>query len=130
MGPPQRDNKLIIVSYFTSTLELVEKYLRSQRIKYTQLTGKLPPKVRDANVKKFLNDKPGSQIHVFLLGAKAGGTGLNLVQCQRMVMMDVDWNPGNDRQVVGRVWRKGQKKPVYIYRLVMEGTVEEVVVAR
>jgi hypothetical protein len=128
--PPNRDNKLIVVSYYTSTLELVEKYFKSQRIKYTTLTGKLSAKIRDGNVKKFLNQDPGAQVHVFLLGAKAGGTGLNLVQCQRMIMMDVDWNPGNDRQVVGRIWRKGQKKPVQIYRLVLEGTVEEVVVAR
>lgn len=102
-SPPARDNKIIIVSYYTSTLDLVEQYLNSLKIRFTCLTGKLSAKERDSNVKKFLDTRPGSNCHVFLLGAKAGGAGLNLVECQRMVMMDADWNPGNDKQVVCRI---------------------------
>lgn len=45
-----------------------------------------------------------------------------------MVLLEVDWNPSNDLQVMGRIWRDGQKKPVYIYRLLCSGTLEEKVV--
>lgn len=58
--PPDKDNKLIIVSYFKSTLRLVEKYFRSVKIKFTTLTGDLNATVRDENVKKFLNTDPGA----------------------------------------------------------------------
>lgn len=64
-------------------------------------------------VDKFNN--PCSGIQIFLLCAKAGGTGLNLIGTNRMVMMEVDWNPSNDLQVMGRIWRDGQKKTVLFY---------------
>jgi len=77
-------------------------------------------------VDKFNN--PFSGIQVFLLCAKAGGTGLNLIGANRMILCEVDWNPSNDLQVMGRIWREGQKKPVYIYRLLTSGTMEEKVI--
>ena len=58
--PPDKDNKLIIVSYFKSTLKLVEKYFRSVKIKFVTLSGELSAQVRDENVKKFLNTDHGS----------------------------------------------------------------------
>lgn len=53
---------------------------------------------------------------MFLLCAKAGGVGLNLIGANKMILFEPDWNPSNDLQVMGRVWRDGQIKPVYIYR--------------
>lgn len=55
---------------------------------------------------------------VFMLSSKAGGCGLNLIGANRLVMFDPDWNPANDAQAMARVWRDGQKKLCYIYRLV------------
>lgn len=81
---------------------------------------------RQSLVDKFNN--PNSGIQIFLLCGKAGGTGLNLIGANRMILLDVDWNPSNDLQVMGRVWRDGQKKPVYIYRLFSSGTLEEKVI--
>jgi SNF2 family DNA or RNA helicase len=63
-----------------------------------------------------------------LLAAKAGGTGLNLTGANRMVLMEADWNPSNDNQVMGRIWRDGQKKEAQIYRLISCGTIEERVI--
>lgn len=62
-----------------------------------------------------------------MLSSKAGGCGLNLIGANRLVMFDPDWNPANDEQAMARVWRDGQKKTCYIYRLL---SVRMVVVAR
>lgn len=78
---------------------------------------------RQSLVDKFNN--PFSGIQIFLLCAKAGGTGLNLIGANRMVLFEVDWNPSNDLQVMGRIWREGQKRPVFIYRLLSANTMEE-----
>lgn len=53
-----------------------------------------------------------------MLSSKAGGCGLNLIGANRLVMFDPDWNPANDDQAMARVWRDGQKKLCYIYRLI------------
>lgn len=53
---------------------------------------------------------------VFLLSAKAGGVGLNLIGASRILLYDIDWNPATDLQAMSRVWRDGQKKTVRIYR--------------
>lgn len=52
-----------------------------------------------------------------MLSSKAGGCGLNLIGANRLVMFDPDWNPANDEQAMARVWRDGQRKTCYIYRL-------------
>lgn len=64
---------------------------------------------------------------VFMLSSKAGGCGLNLIGANRLVMFDPDWNPANDEQAMARVWRDGQKKTCYIYRLL---SVRMVIVVR
>lgn len=66
-------------------------------------------------VEKF-NDPTGGDF-IFMLSSKAGGCGLNLIGANRLVMFDPDWNPANDDQAMARVWRDGQKKQCYIYRL-------------
>ena len=53
-----------------------------------------------------------------MLSSKAGGCGLNLIGANRLIMFDPDWNPANDDQAMARIWRDGQKKQCYIYRLV------------
>ena len=60
---------------------------------------------------------PQSPEFIFMLSSKAGGCGLNLIGANRLVMFDPDWNPANDDQAMARVWRDGQKKQCYIYRL-------------
>lgn len=65
-----------------------------------------------------------------MLSAKAGGVGLNLPGASRLVLFDSDWNPASDMQAMARIWRDGQKKKVYIYRLLTTGTIEEKIYQR
>ncbi|KAG0018103.1 helicase [Podila clonocystis] len=62
---------------------------------------------------------------VFLLSAKSGGAGLNLIGASRLFMFDIDWNPSVDQQAMARIHRDGQPRPVFIYRLLSSGTIEE-----
>jgi hypothetical protein len=52
---------------------------------------------------------------------QAGGCGLNIIGANRLILLDPSWNPADDQQAMGRVWREGQKKDVYIYRLLTTG---------
>ena len=122
------DSKLIIVSYFTSTLDMIGLYLDSRSMKSCRLDGSMSAKERQKQLGIFKNTS--LDVNVLLLGAKAGGVGLNIVAANKMVMLDLDWNPSNDAQVMGRIYRKGQNKPVYIYRLISTGTVEEKIMDR
>jgi hypothetical protein len=87
------------------------------------LDGSVSISKRQVLVKQF-NDMAANQF-AFLLSSKAGGCGLNLIGGNRLVLFDPDWNPANDKQAAGRVWRDGQKKRVFVYRFLSTGTIEE-----
>ncbi|EOD36558.1 hypothetical protein EMIHUDRAFT_59879, partial [Emiliania huxleyi CCMP1516] len=64
---------------------------------------------------------------------RAGGLGINLTGADTVVLYDSDWNPQADtagRWAQDRAHRIGQTRPVTVYRLLMEGTLEEKVVER
>lgn len=61
---------------------------------------------------------------MLLLSGKAGGTGLTLVTARTMIIIEPDWNPSNDSQVIGRIWRQGQTSEVNIYRLLIISSFE------
>lgn len=67
---------------------------------------------------------------VFLLSTKAGGVGLNLIGASRLILVDSDWNPSHDLQAMARIHRDGQKRPVFIYRLLTSGTIDEKIFQR
>jgi len=111
--------RIIIFSQFTSMLALIETSLKEAGIRYEKLTGQT--KDRATPVKRFQNgDSP-----VFLISLKAGGTGLNLTAADCVIHYDPWWNPAAEQQATDRAWRIGQDKPVFVYRLITEGTVEE-----
>jgi SWI/SNF-related matrix-associated actin-dependent regulator of chromatin subfamily A member 5 len=64
------------------------------------------------------------------LSTRAGGLGINLQTADTCILYDSDWNPQADLQAQDRCHRLGQKKPVSVYRLVSENTVEEKIVER
>ncbi|KRX02138.1 P-loop containing nucleoside triphosphate hydrolase [Pseudocohnilembus persalinus] len=124
----KRKEKVIIVSQWTQTLQLVQELVNEYEMGSVMLDGSIAGNKRQALVDQFQDRE--SDITVFLLCAKAGGVGLNLTAANRMIMLDVDWNPASDQQVMGRIWRDGQDKHVHIYRLIACGTMEEKVLQR
>lgn len=110
------DDKVVLISNYTQTLDLFEQLARKRKYTYVRLDGTMTIKKRSKVVDRF-ND-PSTDCFLFMLSSKAGGCGLNLIGANRLFMFDPDWNPANDEQAMARVWRDGQKKPCYIYRLV------------
>ncbi|KAJ3090623.1 DNA-dependent ATPase protein rad54 [Quaeritorhiza haematococci] len=117
------NDKIVLISNYTQTLDLFEKLCRSRTWGCLRLDGSMTIQKRAKLVDKF-ND-PTSPEFVFLLSSKAGGCGLNLIGANRLVLFDPDWNPANDGQALARVWRDGQKKTCFIYRFIATGSIEE-----
>jgi DNA repair and recombination RAD54-like protein len=122
------NDKVVLVSNYTQTLDLFERLCRSRNYNYVRLDGSMTIKKRGKVVESF-ND-PNSSDFIFMLSSKAGGCGLNLIGANRLVMYDPDWNPANDGQAMARVWRDGQRKQCFIYRLLSTGTIEEKIFQR
>ncbi|KAL6950121.1 hypothetical protein ACO0QE_000796 [Hanseniaspora vineae] len=121
------NDKIVIISNYTQTLDIVEDMLRMSQLTFVRLDGSTPTKIRDQHVQTF-NTIPS--VRCFLLSAKSGGVGLNLIGGNRLILFDNDWNPAIDAQAMGRVHRDGQKKPCYIYRLVTAGFIDEKILQR
>ncbi|KAK4694474.1 DNA repair and recombination protein RAD54B, partial [Lecanoromycetidae sp. Uapishka_2] len=118
------EEKIILVSNYTSTLDLLQTLLTSLAHPYVRLDGSTTSSKRQDIVDTF-NRSPASQCFAFLLSAKSGGVGLNLIGASRLVLFDVDWNPATDLQAMARIHRDGQKRPCVIYRFVMAGGIDE-----
>ena len=100
---PKRD-RVVVVSNYTTVLDLVEKLCEQRGWRYGRLDGSVQAGNRQGLVKSF--NPPTSDQFLFLLSAKAGGVGLNLIGANRLVLLDPDWNPAVDEQV-----RQQSKKP-------------------
>ncbi|CAO2815176.1 unnamed protein product [Amaranthus hypochondriacus] len=122
------DDRIVLVSNYTQTLDLFAQLCRERRYPYLRLDGSTSIGKRQKLVNSF-NDMSKDEF-AFLLSSKAGGCGLNLIGGNRLILFDPDWNPANDKQAAARVWRDGQKKRVYIYRFLSTGTIEEKVYQR
>jgi SNF2 family DNA or RNA helicase len=114
-------HKALVFSQFVKHLSIVEEYLKSKGITYYYLDGSTPPNVRQERIDAF---QRGSG-DVFLISLKAGGTGLNLTAADYVIHLDPWWNPAVEDQASDRAHRIGQQRPVTVYRLVTEDTVEE-----
>jgi SNF2 family DNA or RNA helicase len=119
-------HRVLVFSQFTSLLALVRAELDAQQIAHCYLDGSMPPRARQAEVDRF---QSVSDIPVFLLSLKAGGTGLNLTGADTIVHFDPWWNPAAEAQATDRAHRIGQTRVVTSYKLIASGTVEEKVLA-
>ncbi|KAK0567835.1 helicase [Tilletia horrida] len=122
-------DKVVLVSNFTTTLDILEGVLRKERYSFCRLDGKTKQKDRMDIVNDF-NRQSASKSFAFLLSAKSGGVGLNLIGANRLILLDSDWNPSSDKQAMARIHRDGQKKPCYIYRMLTAGTMDEKIFLR
>ncbi|KAG9510372.1 DNA repair and recombination protein RAD54-like protein, partial [Fragariocoptes setiger] len=122
------DDKVVLISNYTTTLDMFIELCRLRNYKYIRLDGTTTTKKRGELVARF-ND-PTNDEFIFMLSSKAGGCGINLIGANRLFMFDPDWNPANDGQAMARVWRDGQKKTCYLYRLMCTGTIEEKIFQR
>lgn len=123
------EEKIVIVSNYTTTLDMIERLLVSLSYTYLRLDGSTPTNKRQALVEKFNNtDKKTS--FAFLLSAKSGGVGINLIGASRIVLFECDWNPATDLQAMARIHREGQKLPCKIYRFLIQGGLDEKIYQR
>ena len=117
------NERIVLVSNYTSTLRILESLLTTLGYPYVRLDGSTPSKKRQDLVDDF--NRPTSPYFAFLLSAKAGGVGINLIGASRLVLFDVDWNPATDLQAMARIHRDGQKRPCIIYRFLLAGGIDE-----
>ncbi|TRZ92749.1 MAG: hypothetical protein D4R84_11675 [Rhodocyclaceae bacterium] len=115
--------KVLLFSQFTSMLGLIELELEKRGIQYAKLTGQT--RDRETPIKDFQEGR----VPLFLISLKAGGTGLNLTAADTVIHYDPWWNPAVEEQATARAHRIGQDKPVFVYKLMTQGTVEEKILA-
>jgi superfamily II DNA or RNA helicase len=111
--------RVLLFSQFTSMLALIEEELKKRSQPYLILTGDTHD--RRTPVQRFQNN----EVPIFLISLKAGGTGLNLTAADTVIHYDPWWNPAVENQATDRAYRIGQDKPVFVYKLIARGTVEE-----
>jgi len=119
----EEGRKILLFSQFTSMLEIIEKQLNSRKIQYVKLTGQT--KDRETPINSFQK----GLVPLFLISLKAGGTGLNLTAADTIIHYDPWWNPAVENQATDRAYRIGQDKPVFVYKIITAGTVEEKIIA-
>lgn len=134
-------DKVLVFSQSIPTLDLIELYLsrlprRGKRGKmwkkgkdWYRLDGRTESSERQKLVERF-NEPLNKRVKCTLISTRAGSLGINLHAANRVVIVDGSWNPTYDLQAIYRAWRYGQKKPVFAYRLLAHGTMEEKIYKR
>lgn len=129
----KKKEKILIFSGFTRMLDCCEDLLAlrgggGQNFRYTRLDGGTGRARRNLGIRMFNQDS--SDYRVMLISTRAGGLGINLTSASTVVMVDHDWNPQIMLQAEARAHRIGQTKPVTVYKLCTQGTVEEQMMGR
>lgn len=117
----EEDRKIVLFSEWTTMLDLITPLLKDAGMEFVRLDGKVPQKKRQALITRFKED-PKCQV---FLTTNAGSTGINLQAANTVINVDLPWNPALLEQRIARAHRMGQKRPVQVFLLVTEGTLEE-----
>lgn len=117
----ENDRKAVLFSEWTTMLDLIQPLLKKRKLDFVRLDGSVPQKQRQALVHRFQSDP---KCRLFLT-SNAGSTGLNLQAANTVINVDLPWNPAVLEQRISRAYRMGQKRPVDVYVLVTDETLEE-----
>jgi SNF2 family DNA or RNA helicase len=118
----EEGRRILVFSQFTSMLEIIEEQMIKSETPYSLLTGSTLK--RQEQIDKFNT----GETEVFLISLKAGGVGLNLTTADVVIHYDPWWNPAAQDQATDRAYRIGQDKPVFVYKLIVQNSVEEKIV--
>ncbi len=118
-------HRALVFSQFLGGMQRVRERLDEAGITYLDLDGSTPAKERARRIAAFQD----GAVDVFVMSLKAGGVGVNLTAADYVIHLDPWWNPAVEEQATGRAHRIGQERPVTVYRLVTEGTIEERILA-
>lgn len=126
--------KIIIASNFQETLSTVKQLCRLNHWSTLRIDGSCDASKRQKILEFFQNNTRAATNNdicpILLLSTHAGGVGLNITAANHCILCDPDWNPAIDQQTFGRIYRDGQSKETFIYRLIMQGSIEETILAR
>ncbi|KAG8882394.1 hypothetical protein FRB97_008298 [Tulasnella sp. 331] len=123
----EEKNKVLVFSKSVKLLQFLSMWLAAEGFNFRQLDGSVAQENRFPLIDDF-NLNP--DVFVFLISTMTGGTGLNLVAANKVVIFDPNWNPAHDLQAMDRAYRFGQVRDVSVYRLLGAGSLEELVYAR
>ncbi|XP_072394473.1 SWI/SNF-related matrix-associated actin-dependent regulator of chromatin subfamily A containing DEAD/H box 1 homolog [Diabrotica undecimpunctata] len=118
----ENNHRVLIFSQYVIMLNIVQEYLRIRNYKFMRLDGSTAVSIRQDLINEFTDDP---SYFIFLLSTRAGGLGINLTSADTVIIHDIDFNPYNDKQAEDRCHRMGQSRPVTVYRLISQGTIEE-----
>ena len=124
----QNNEKIVIVTNYTNILDQLEQLCTTNTWLYYRIDGTTHKDTRMELIQSF--NSVHSKQFIFLLSIKTGGVGINLIGANRLVLYEPQWNPSVDLQAIARVWRDGQTKPVYVYRLIASNTIDEKILQR
>ncbi|KAI5840077.1 putative SNF2 family helicase [Morchella snyderi] len=114
--------KTVVFSQWTSYLTLLEPQLRAHNFHFARIDGSMKPRSRDDAIDALNNDP---KCTILLASLAVASVGLNLTSASQVVLCDSWWAPAIEDQAIDRVYRLGQKRECVVWRLIVEGTIEE-----
>lgn len=121
-------HRVLIFTQFVNMLDLLEDWCDLNDLRVCRIDGSMDNETRQKEIESF--SKSNDDIDIFLISTRAGGLGINLTAADSVILFDSDWNPQVDLQAMDRTHRIGQTKPVVVYRLCCDNTIEHVILTR
>jgi SNF2 family DNA or RNA helicase len=115
-------DKVLIFSASIPSLNYLSDLLTRDNTSFGRIDGSMKMEVRTKLLDRFKSGK--GDLDVLLISTRAGGQGLNIQTANRVIIFDFGFNPAWEEQAIGRAYRFGQLKPVFVYRFVAGGTFE------
>lgn len=122
------DDKFILFTQFTETIHAVQESLKDMHMTCESIVGSSTRSKRTKILESFQRREGGNR--VLIMSVRSGAVGVNLTRANRIVFMEPFMNPDAEQQAIGRAYRMGQERPVFVHRLVTKGTIEERIINR